>query len=300
MLLKLILISIIIYIIIEHLVNDELVYNEDYSENNEPRKYGLGSKSKTHKIRNKNRDFNGHKERPFNLSTPKFFNRIDSVKDTAMDFPSYPDSTSIIYERPVILKSADYNEIDENTNIQTWSFEKPTPWSEISYDASSEYPYSFFIKLKVPSLNDLQVWKQIIPNIGFNPKSGRLSIPSKDEASALALANLIATHFRGDLEIKDIIEKNLIQISISKAKAYEVVQTKLREQIVESLYGSSKSSLKDTDYEKDFAQNKKQPMKKETNDPETMNLKSSDFRDTFEHFTSPDVDAYDGNDFSYL
>ena len=62
----------------------------------------------------------------------------------------------------------------------------------------------------------------------------------------------------------------------------------------------AKSSLKDTDYEKDFAQNKKQPMKKETNDPETMNLKSSDFRDTFEHFSNNDVDAYDGNDFSYL
>ena len=53
-------------------------------------------------------------------------------------------------------------------------------------------------------LNDYQTWKQIIPNLDFNPQSGELIIPSKDEPSALALANLIVINITGQLSLENI------------------------------------------------------------------------------------------------
>jgi hypothetical protein len=51
-------------------------------------------------------------------------------------------------------------------------------------------------------LNDYQTWKQIILNLDFNP--GELIIPSKDEPSALALANLIVINITGQLSLENI------------------------------------------------------------------------------------------------
>ena len=47
-------------------------------------------------------------------------------------------------------------------------------------------PYIFFIKIKIPSLNDYENWKTIITNIGFEPKTSNLIIPTKDEETAFA------------------------------------------------------------------------------------------------------------------
>jgi hypothetical protein len=59
---------------------------------------------------------------------------------------------------------------------------------------SSDLHFSFF-------------WK-IIPNINFDPRAGELIIPSKDEPSALALANLILINFSGQMSLQNILEKN--------------------------------------------------------------------------------------------
>lgn len=113
-----------------------------------------------------------------------------------------------------------------------WEFNDPQPWTKIVYKYGSRYPFYFFIKVKVPSLNDYQAWKNIIPNIDFDPTLGEIIIPSTDEESALSIINLILSNFKGDISIEEIINKNLIEVSINKAKKYEVVKNKLIEQIM--------------------------------------------------------------------
>ena len=204
-------------------------------------------------------------------------------------------------------------EVDDNTPLynisqpKVWEFDSPNPWDKIIYKEGEEFPYSFFIKLKIPSLQDYQTWKEIIPNIDFNPLTRLLVIPSKDEASALAVANLMAINFGGMLSLDEILEKNLIQISISKAKSHEVVQTKLREQIMDTLYGKKNNYKEIPQFE-----NANKIVEKRQLDPmgtrnpnqaasERVNFQKEGFKDTFEHFsantTAGGIDAFEGNDY---
>ena len=129
-------------------------------------------------------------------------------------------------------------------------FNSSNPWTKIVKSKDDEYPYHFYLKINIPSLNDYTTWLQVIPNLGFDPRSGELIIPSKDEISALAIANLICINFAGRISITEILNKNLIPISINKARKHKVVQKKLREQIKEHIYG--KPIMKgNTDFEKD-------------------------------------------------
>jgi hypothetical protein len=140
-----------------------------------------------------------------------------------------------------------------------WEFQKPMPWTKIIYKYDEEYPFYFFIKMKIPSLNDYEIWKKIIANINFDPKSGEIIIPTTDEESALSIANLMITHFKGEIAIEEIIKKNLIDISINKARRFEVVKNKIREQIILSSQVSnikeSFTEVKNIDFEEDLAKN---------------------------------------------
>jgi hypothetical protein len=188
------------------------------------------------------------------------------------------------------------------------SFDKPNPWTKIIIKKLEEYPYLFHIKVKVPSLNDFENWKQIVPNIDFDPRNGELIIPSKDEPSALALANLIIINFMGQMSLQNILEKNLIQISINKAKSYEVVQNKLREQIIENLYGKTFNSS-DSSFEKDLAKKGVENFTPQIEKSERIDFKSTNFVDTFKHFSDDsnvsnkaetDIEAWTGSDYSYI
>ncbi len=105
------------------------------------------------------------------------------------------------------------------------------------------------------------------------------------------------------MDISNILEKNLIQISVQKARSYEVVQNKLREQIMETLYGKSVTNIQ-TSFEQDLA--RKTAGSANTNNTGRIDFSSEQFTDTFEHFTEQDqsgtanIEAYDGSDFSYL
>jgi uncharacterized membrane protein YhiD involved in acid resistance len=138
-----------------------------------------------------------------------------------------------------------------------WVFNEPKPWSQIIYLYKQDFPFKFFIKVKIPSLNDYQSWKEVIPNLDFDAKTGELIIPSKDEASALAVANLILSTFGGQIKLETILEKGLIQISVAKAQQFDLVKNKLREQIIDNLQGKS-TSIGNKDYEADLAKNNKE------------------------------------------
>jgi hypothetical protein len=182
-----------------------------------------------------------------------------------------------------------------------WTFTQPVPWSQIIYVYEQEYPFRFFLKIHIPSLNDYQAWKQIIPNIDFDSKTGELIIPSKNEESALAIANLIVSNFQGQLTIDNIIQKNLIQISVTKAQQYEVVKTKLREQIIEALNGQTHKLNRtnkppSNDFEEDLAKSKNNVEALTSNsNHEVINSESK------ETFNNPDEPAaYELDNLAYL
>lgn len=134
----------------------------------------------------------------------------------------------------------------ERNNIIIWDMIDPKPWNKVIYKYNEKYPFYFYIKVKIPTLNDYNNWKNIISNLDFDPRTGEIIIPSEDEEGALSLANLILTNFKGDLSLEDIIKKNLIDISINKARKYNVVKNKLIEQIMINLNNKPKEEFINT------------------------------------------------------
>jgi len=171
-----------------------------------------------------------------------------------------------------------------------WVFNQPSPWNQIIYLYNQEYPFKFFIKIKIPTLNDYTAWKEVIPNLDFNAKTGELIIPAKNEASALALTNLIISNFKGNLKLETILEKSLIQVSVAKANQFELVRTKLREQILEVIQGKTKpdnvnSTNSNNDYEEDLAKS---------------NIKASNMENLEEFRNNEPAAATDMESYSYI
>ena len=184
------------------------------------------------------------------------------------------------------------NNKEHFTEDRVKEFTKPNPWTKLIVKKGDEYPLHFHIKIKIPSLNDFQTWKQIVPNLNFDPNTGEMIIPSQDEAAALALANLIIINFTGQMTLKDILEKNLIQISVAKAKSHELVQNKLREQIMDNL-GNKQNVENFANFSQDLTKNN------------NTNFQTENFSDTFQHFDAAEkannfetVEAFHGNDYS--
>lgn len=204
----------------------------------------------------------------------------DNILQDKKEIHSYinkPDYSNVEELVPLDLFGKPYQVIPNKCIIWTFIIEKP--WTQIVYYYGQQFPFKFFIKIKIPSLNDYQSWKHIIPNLDFDSKTGEIIISSKDEAGALAITNLIIANFQGQLSIENILEKNLIPISITKAQQYEMVRNKLREQIIESLQGKTSDSR--TDYEQDLAKNENK----------------SSIKQNFENI---DPDAYEGIEYTYL
>lgn len=166
---------------------------------------------------------------------------------------------------------------EENEFIH-WICNPVNPWTQVTYKYNDEFPFSFFIKIKIPSLNDFQAWKNLLPNLNFDSKTGELIISTIDEATALAIANLIITNFQGHITIDNIINKNLLSVSVNKAREFELIRNKLREQIMNTQH-VAQNELK-SDYEQDLA--------KKENFMETRNN------------LEKNIDAYEGGEYTYL
>lgn len=202
---------------------------------------------------------------------------ISSTKKELLKVHNKPNYSQVEKVIPLDLFGKPY-QVEPNKFI-IWTFLQQKPWTQIIYNYGQEFPFRFFIKIKIPSLNDYQMWKQIIPNMDFDSKTGEIIIPSKDEAGALAITNLIVSNFQGQLSIENILEKNLIPISITKAQQYEMVRNKLKEQIIESIQGKNEEHK--SDFELDLAKNENKTELKES-------------------FDSMDPGAYEGGEFTYL
>jgi len=278
--LQLLFLTIILYIIIQHLM-------EETDDNKQEKKVTKIIQSKKEFIR-----------------TPAPVNVFPDILQN--DKANNNSGMVTINEKPKILSEGkikeNFGQTKQKSQVKEYVFDKPNPWSKIILDPSKEYPYFFYIKVKIPSLNDFQNWKLVVPNLEFDPRTGELIIPSQDEPSAIALANLIVINFSGQISLKDILDKNLISISVSKAKSFELVLNKLREQIMENLYGKQ-FNISPTNFEKDLAK-KQESFIDVNNDTNKIDFQSENFTDTFEQFSDNNleegIEAWDGNDFSYL
>lgn len=155
---------------------------------------------------------------------------------------------------------------ENGASIFSWEFLDNKPWNKIVYNYSHNFPYYYYIKAHINNLQEYQQWKEILPNLNFDPKRKSIVIQTKDETTALAVANIILSNLQGKIQLSEIIEKQLIPISINRAKKYTMVKNKLKEQLIENINGSTNN--KDTnmlDYTEDLAPSKKDNNKKETN-----------------------------------
>ena len=145
--------------------------------------------------------------------------------------------------------------------IYFWKFSTPQPWTKILHLPGKDYSYEFSFRIEVPSINHYQSWKKVIPNIHFNPDTEEITIPTNDEEGALSVANLIINNFKNKITIDDILQKNLINISINKAKNFPIVKKKIKEQIIDLLNKKDNSFKREADYEEDLAKAKAKEQK---------------------------------------
>ena len=181
----------------------------------------------------------------------------------------------------------------ENKYIH-WEFYDPKPWTKIIYNYGEEYPYYYYLKAKIPSLNDYQNWKSIIINLDFDPRSGELIIPCKDEETALSIANLIVSNFKGDIKLEEIINKDLLGISILKCRKFEIVKNKLRDQIIQNMIVKHQSF---NDLNKNI-----EVVETNKNKKHILNINNNNYfyYDENNNKHETDLNAYDGNEFSFI
>ena len=205
------------------------------------------------------------------------------IKKTPQEPKNYASKTEYIFnniQEPRFEMDTHPGHIQEQRMQQPRQvqFDKPNPWTRMV--ESPGHPSQYYIKMNIPSLNDLQNWKKIIPVLDFDPSSGELIIPALDEGTALAIANLILANLHNSISLEDIMSKQLLQISIAKAQAHEIVRNKIREQIL-SVTHSKLDSKVPSNFEKDLA-----------HEPKAVQETPRKLKE--------DIEAFDGNDYSYL
>lgn len=175
------------------------------------------------------------------------------------------------------------NNIDKNNNI--------LPWSRILNTNQSLKIYC--IKIKIPSLNDYENWKELVNDLNFNPQTEEIEIQSENESKALAIANLIYSNFAGQISLVNIIEKNLLNISINKAQQYKLVSIKLKEQLIEKLYNNN-NNVSSNIFNRDLANNSL------NRDLSNKDLSNNLFINENTDLSNNDIEAYQGGDYAYI
>jgi hypothetical protein len=205
---------------------------------------------------------------------------------SAQPVTSQTSPVAIKVNMPILNEADDFKDFGDGRKV--WSFSNPNPWTRIGYEPSEEYSWYFFFRTKIPSLNAYEAWKNIVPNIDLAGRTNEIVIPSKDEATALALANLMVINFSGEMPLKEIIKKNLIQISVGKAKAHIIVQNKLREQLyttmnkkVEKVQKPVESMCSSYDDQKPSSNRQDHIIEKPAR---AIDFTETGFSDTFQHF----------------
>ena len=103
------------------------------------------------------------------------------------------------------------------------------PWYKIR-DLNNSFN-EYILKLNNFNESKLVQWKELIKNLKYDKINKKISYTTQQEGEALAITNLILSNLNNDIELKEILDNNLLQISIKKATNYKLVAKKLRELI---------------------------------------------------------------------
>lgn len=237
----------------------------------------------------------------------KYFNKeqkkkipLDEIENSLDNkgIQKIPESKPMVYETPNSFIHPQLGKPDKIIEEgYLFIINEPNPWNAIIFNQSKKENYMFVLLIKTnldklksysSKIND---WLKIIPELRLNFQTGELIIPSEDEDIALALANLILSNIKGDLTLKNIIENNLIPISISKIKSHQSIRIKITEQILENV-NDQNLKLNENDkfnYTEDLAETNESPIKPEIAETETPQPKQVS-----------EIAAYEGGEFSFL
>ena len=127
----------------------------------------------------------------------------------------------------------------------------PQPWNYIIFNKNSVPNHHYAVSLtpllkttdRTNILNIIGLWVNFLKtneiDLIFNGQNFDLMIPSQDEEFALTICNLVINNIKGNLNINNIVQNNLIQISMQKIKKYVQIKNKIIEQILENLNDDS-------------------------------------------------------------
>jgi hypothetical protein len=110
------------------------------------------------------------------------------------------------------------------------------PWNKMKETKGGNYYYINILKFDEVKFIE---WKNIIPNIEYDITNKLLKIPSRDEERAMSIVNLMISNMKGDIELNEIIESDLINKSIIKSRKFNVVFTKIKNLVIENNKNSS-------------------------------------------------------------
>ena len=105
------------------------------------------------------------------------------------------------------------------------------PWNKIKETKNNNYYYINIIKFDEVKFIE---WKNLIPNIEYDITNKLLKIPSKDEERAMSIVNLMISNMKGDIELNEIVDSDLINKSIIKSRKFNVVFTKIKNLVIEN------------------------------------------------------------------
>ena len=128
---------------------------------------------------------------------------------------------------PEQIQMFDYNKIEDDILL----FDNPNPWIKIIIKADKKIPNEFYTIVDSLKLDKYVKWKSILPNIKLNIDTNEFIIYSFDEIDALIILNLMIMTFLNQISINEIIKTKLIENTRLKARKYESVQRRIREQI---------------------------------------------------------------------
>lgn len=183
----------------------------------------------------------------------------------------------------------------------------PQPWNAIVFNPNKEIKYLFIIKLvldnsqKKSYTDKINKWSNIIQDIKFNTDSNELVIPAHDENTALGIANLVINNLKGDILLKNIIDNNLLHISISKIGSYSSVRNKIIEQILENNNNKQSNATEEhLEYVEDLAETINTVEENNNIRQENTNIGEESHNTGKANTIDEDPFAYEGNEFSYL
>lgn len=140
--------------------------------------------------------------------------------------------------------------IDEELD-EVIEFKEPNPWCKIIVGEITKY----FIKINNFDEDKYLEWKKLINSLDYDVETRELILESNSEEEALALINLILSNMNNEIELDEILNKNLIHISIAKAKAHKLVCNKLVELIKEHSNIRTDNTNSEVEYSMDTNEN---------------------------------------------